>query len=252
MRGWVLALGLIWAAAQAGAEQVVAGLSQHRVAITANFDGSEIMVYGAIARDAPMPETPPEIIVTIEGPSVPVTVRRKSRQLGIWINTSSVWISRAPAFYAIATTAPLEDILSETEDLRHKISINKAIRAVGTAAQAEDSPSFTEALIRLQKAQGAYLAAEGSVTLEQGTLFRADVVLPANLTEGLFRVRIFLTRDGTVLDVQETLIDVHKDGIERFLHRLAFDHPLIYGLLALMLAALAGWGASAAFAVIRR
>lgn len=252
MRGLALILGLMLAGAQAQAEQVVAGLSQHRVAITANFDGSEIMVYGAVSRDAPMPESPPEVIVTIEGPSVPITVRRKSRELGIWINSASVSISRAPAFYAIATTAPLAEILSETDDLRHKISIGRAIRAVGAATQVDDSPAFTEALIRLQKERGAYLAAEGAVQMDQGTLFRADVVLPANLTEGLFRVRIFLTRDGEVLDMQETLIDVHKDGIERFLHRLAFDHPLIYGLLALVIAALAGWGASAAFAVLRR
>jgi uncharacterized protein (TIGR02186 family) len=243
---------LLVAGVQAQAEQVVAGLSQSRVAITANFDGSEIMIYGAVAREAPMPETPPNVIVTIEGPAVPVTVRRKSREVGIWINTSSVRISRAPAFYAIATTGPLADILSDTEDVRHKISINRAIRAVGAATQADDSPAFTDALIRLQKGLGNYLTAEGSVVIDQGTLFRADVVLPANLTEGLFRARIFLLRDGEVLDVQETLIDVHKDGIERFLHRLAFNNPVIYGLLALVIAALAGWGASAAFGVLRR
>ena len=250
MRGLVLAL-MMWAL-PAQAEQVVAGLSQSRVAITANFDGSEILIYGAVSRDAPMPENPPDVIVTIEGPSAPVMVRRKSRELGIWVNTQSVRVTKAPAFYAIATTGPLHQILTQTEDLRHQISIGRAIRAVGAATQADDSPAFTEALIRLQTEAGAYLTAEGSVQMERGTLFRADVVLPANLTEGLFRARIFLLRDGEVLDVQETVIDVHKDGIERFLHRLAFDHPVIYGLLALVIAAVAGWGASAAFGALRR
>lgn len=243
---------LLLLALPAQAETVVAGLSQSRVAITANFDGSEIMIFGAVARDAPMPDTPPDVIVTIEGPPAPVTVRRKSRQLGIWVNTSSVRISQAPAFYAIATSGPLDKILSDTEDLRHKITIGRAIRAVGAASQAEDSPAFTEALIRLQKQGGHFMADEGAVSMDQGTLFRADVQLPANLTEGLFRARIFLLRDGEVLDVQETTIDVHKLGIERFLHRLAFEHPLIYGLLALFIAALAGWGASAAFGALRR
>jgi uncharacterized protein (TIGR02186 family) len=250
MRALVLALLLLASPAQG--EQVVAGVSQARVAITANFDGSEILVYGAIARDAPGPQTPPDVIVTIEGPAVPVTVRRKSRFFGIWINTSSVRISSAPAFYAIATTGPIDDILSDTSDLRHKITIGRAIRAVGAAAQADDSPAFTEALIRLQKERGDFSTNEGAVHLEQATLFRTDVVLPANLTEGLFRARIFLLRDGEVIDVTETTIDVHKDGIERVLHRLAFDQPVVYGLLALLIAAFAGWGASAVFGVIRR
>jgi hypothetical protein len=70
--------------------------------------------------------------------------------------------------------------------------------------------------------------------------------------QGLFRARIFLLRDGEVIDVTETTIDVHKDGIERVLHRLAFDQPVVYGLLALLIAAFAGWGASAVFGVIRR
>ena len=45
----------------AQAEQVVAELSQTRVSITANFDGSSIWVFGAVKRDAPAPEPDPAI-----------------------------------------------------------------------------------------------------------------------------------------------------------------------------------------------
>ena len=37
-----------------------------------------------------------EVIVTVEGPSVPLTVRRKSRRAGIWINTDAVTIDTLP------------------------------------------------------------------------------------------------------------------------------------------------------------
>ena len=242
---------LLLLALPARAETVVAGLSQNRIAITANFDGSEIMVFGAIARDSPAPAAAPEVIVTVEGPSLPVTVHRKTREVGIWINTEAVKITRAPSFYAIATTGPLSDILSDTENLRHKITISRAIRAVGTADDAADAPNFTEALIRLRRAEGAYHVSEGAVSLDQGTLFRTDVALPANLTEGSFRVRIFLTRGGAVVDTYETMIEVRKEGLERLLHRLALDRPLVYGILSLVIAVVAGWGASAAFRLMR-
>jgi uncharacterized protein (TIGR02186 family) len=232
-------------------EQVVAGLSQNRIGITANFDGSEIIVYGAVRREEPAPGGPLDVIVTVEGPSVPVTVRRKSRELGIWINTESARISRAPSFYAIATTRPLAEVLTETENLRHRITIPLAIRSVGVASAVTDAPSFSEALIRIRRDNGAYQMDQGAVTLLEDTLFRADFVLPANLTEGMFRVRIFLLRDGVVLDLNESIIEVHKAGIERWLHNLAHQRPLIYGLLALVLAGAAGWGASAAFRFIR-
>jgi hypothetical protein len=77
------------------------------------------------------------------------------------------------------------------------------------------------------------------------------VALPANLVEGQFRVRIFLTRGGKVVDIQESQIEVSKDGVERFLFRMAQDQPLLYGFIALLIAALAGWGASELFRRMR-
>ncbi len=242
---------LLALATPAGAEEIVAGLSQNRVAITANFDGSEILVYGAVRREAPMPEGPLDVIITVEGPATPVTVRRKSKVFGIWINTASVKIARAPTFYAIAATAPVDTILSETENLRHKVTIPRAIRAVGITEEADDAPSFTEALIRLNRETGVYVAVPDGVSMAEDTLFRADIILPANLTEGEFRVRVFLLRGGAVVDKLETPILVQKEGVERMMHTLAFEQPLIYGFIALLIAVVAGWAASAAFRALR-
>ena len=243
---------LMLLALPAGAEEIVAGLSQTEVSITSNFTGSEIIVYGAVKRDAPAPKTPPlEVIVTVEGPSGPLNLRRKTRQLGIWINTDFVRIDSAPSFYAVATTAPLKDILSDTENLRHQITIPRAIRAIGISEQAENSPDFISALLRIRADEGRYRLDEGSVDLTDATLFRADVMLPANLTEGEYRVRMFLTRGGRVIDAQDQVIDVQKQGLERFVNRLSKSQPLIYGLMSLAMAVAAGWGASTLFRFFR-
>ena len=77
------------------------------------------------------------------------------------------------------------------------------------------------------------------------------MALPANLIEGNYRVRIFLTRGGKVVDMQESQIQVNKAGLERFLFRLAQDQPLLYGLIALLIAGVAGWGASELFRRMR-
>lgn len=236
----------------ARAEEIVAGLSQNEISITANFSGSEIIVYGAVKRDAPAPANPPmEVIVTIEGPSSPLILRKKSRQAGIWINTDAVRIDSAPSFYAVTTTGPLSEILSDTENLRYQITIPRAIKAIGIASEAENSTDFIAALLRIREAENRYRLAEGSVELTDATLFRADVILPANLTEGDYKVRMFLTRGGKVIDTQDRIIDVQKQGLERFVNRLSKDRPLIYGLISLAMAVAAGWGASAAFRLIR-
>lgn len=236
----------------AAAEEVVLGLSKDKVAITATFEGSEILVFGAVKRESPIQQEPLDVVVAVAGPREPVVVRRKERRFGIWVNTESIEVDAAPSFYAIATTGPLRDVLSNVEDLRHKVSIPRAIRSVGAPRGVTDAQSFTDAVIRIRKENGAYSLQEGSVALDEQTLFRTSIALPSNLTEGLYPTRIFLTRAGQVVSIYETQIDVQKVGLERWLYNLSREQPLYYGLMSLAIAIFAGWGASAAFQALRQ
>ena len=234
------------------AEEVVLGLSQDQVSISTYFDGSEITLYGAIKREAPIPsEDPLQVIVTISGPNEPVTVRRKDRRLGIWVNVDAVNVSSAPSFYAIATSAPWDDVINEADDLRHTISLPRAIRSVGAWSQVDDPQTFIDALIRIRMNNNSYALKEGTVDLRDSTLFTTAIQMPANLTEGDYATRIFLTRGGKVISEYETSIDVRKVGLERWLFNLSRQQPLAYGILSLAIAIAAGWGASAAFRLLR-
>lgn len=234
------------------AEEVVIGLSKDEVAITATFDGSEILVFGAVKREEPISEEPLEVIVAIAGPSAPLTVRRKEKVFGIWVNTDAVEVKEAPSFYAVATTNPLSEILAQIEDLRHRISIPRAIQLVGASPHVDNPQSFSEAVIRIRKSNDTYQLLEGGVALDQQTLFRTSIELPANLTEGDYQTRIFLTRNGYVVSQYETTIDVRKVGLERWLFKLSRENPMVYGLMSLAIAIAAGWGAAATFQVLRR
>ncbi|UMA63927.1 TIGR02186 family protein [Roseivivax marinus] len=234
----------------AGAESVVLGLSQDSVSISTDFDGSEILVYGAVKREVPIPADPPlEVVVTVSGPFVPITVYRKERRFGIWVNTDAVEIDLAPSFYAVATSGPFDSVLSNVEDLRHSVSVPRAIRSVG--ARVENAQAFTEAAIRIRDEAGLYQLLEGAVHVREETLFSTRIRLPANLTEGNYATRIFLTRGGRVIGDTSSMIDVRKVGLERWLYNLSRDLPLVYGLLSLTLAIVAGWGASTAFRYMR-
>lgn len=234
----------------AKAQEIVLGLNQNEVAITATFDGADILVFGAIKRDAPLIGGQLGIIIAVSGPQVPVTVRRKDQRLGIWVNAAAADMEAAPSFYAVASSAPLNEILTDGEDLTHSITLPRVIRSDETIGG--DSGEFSEALIRIRSGEGLYQRLEGTVNFEEATLFDTAIRLPANLTEGDYPTRIFLTRDGQVVDIYETTIAVHKVGLERWLYNLAHDLPLVYGALSLALAIAAGWLASAAFTAFRR
>jgi uncharacterized protein (TIGR02186 family) len=250
---FLIAWLLIFPGILLASEEVVLGLSKKHVSITTTFDGSEILIFGAVKRDAPVPDSDLHVVITVAGPSHPLTVRRKDKWRGfIWVNNAAVEVDLAPSFYAVATTGPMDEVLSVTENLRHKISIENAIRSVGAPDDVGDSAAFTEAVIRIRRASDLYQKLEGQVALDQQTLFRTAFKMPANLTEGDYTTRIFLTRGGKVVAQQETTIEVRKVGLERWLFNMSRQNPALYGLMSLAIAIAAGWGASAAFRLARR
>ncbi|MHA6326706.1 TIGR02186 family protein [Roseivivax sp. CAU 1753] len=234
------------------AEDVVLDLSSDTVSISTNFDGSEILIYGAVKREDAIPlDSDLDVVITVEGPYVPLTVYRKDRVLGVWANTDAVEVDLAPSFYAIATSGPFGAVLSNVEDLRHHVSVPRAIRSVGAPDSVENAQIFTDAVIRIRREAGQYLLREGDVTVREQTLFSTRVQLPANLTEGRYQTRIFLTRKGRVVSQIARDIEVRKIGLGRWLFNLSQNQPLIYGLLAVAIALAAGWTAAAATRLLR-
>lgn len=231
-------------AADGDAPGVVVDIDQSDVSITSTFAGSDILVFGAIRGGA----GDEAVIVTVEGPSGPVEMRRLGRIGPIWANTAAITVDRAPSYYAVATSAPVREILSATADLRERVTVPRAIRAVGEG----DPAAFVEALIRLRTAEGAYLTRPGGVRVKEDALFRASIPLPSDLTEGLYRVRTLLTRERVVVARSEALLPVQKVGLERMLYKMAHERPALYGLMSIAIAVAAGWGASAAFSIFRR
>ncbi|MEM7212157.1 MAG: TIGR02186 family protein [Pseudomonadota bacterium] len=238
---------MVGGAAPQADDRVVAGLSQHNVSLTTSFTGSQLFVYGAI--DADRSGSSLDVIVAITGPDERVQVRKKERQFGIWINGQAVEIDEAPSFYAVATTGPFREVLSWTEDERHRIGLDSVIRLIDAPdwLNVSDREAYRSAIARIREEQGLYSVQEGTVKVIDETLFETRIKLPANLVEGDYQARIFLTQSGEVLDVFEDKVEVRRAGIGRWIYSSAQDWPALYGIVSILVALAAGWLASAFF-----
>ena len=240
-----LILLFAWASTAKAENKVVAGLSQHNVSLTTSFTGSQLFVYGAISSN--QPDEPLDVIVAITGPGERVQVRKKERQLGIWINGKGVEIDEAPSFYAVATTGPFRDVISYTEDQRHRIGLDRVIRLIDAPEWVEDREEYRSAVARIREEQGLYSVQEGTIALIDDTLFETRIKLPANLVEGDYKARIFLLQGGEVLDTFEDRVEVRRAGIGRWIYTSAQEWPALYGIVSILVALIAGWLASAFF-----
>ncbi len=236
-------------------EKVEADVSTRSVEVTTGFTGHEILVFGAID-NSQQPEDATgnyyDVVVVVEGSPVPVVVRRKSDVAGVWINTSSVLFASVPSYYAIASTRPIDEIAGPAVLERNSIGFAhiKMTPSPGIRWKLNEYElaGFRAAVIRLKQMERLYVVQEkDGVTFTGRSLFRSTIALPANVPVGPLVGRTYLFRNGEVLSAHIARVTLERKGIERLLHDFAFRYPFSYGIVAVMLAVLAGLGGSMFF-----
>jgi hypothetical protein len=192
---------------------LVADLSEHLVAITTGFAGADVLLFGATDAEG-------DVVVVVRGPSRPITLHRKGRVLGIWANTASKYFPRAPSFYAVAASRPLEDLVGQPELDRHEIGLEHLKLEMPLAKASENVAT---------------------------RLFRAEFHLPANVPTGRYQVQVFLIRDQRVQSAQTTPLIVSKIGVQAEVFDFAHQRSALYGIIAIAVALFAGWLGNAVF-----
>jgi uncharacterized protein (TIGR02186 family) len=220
-------------------DAVVADLSRHLVAITTGFSGADVLLFGAVEGEG-------DVIVAVRGPSRDEVVRRKDRELFIWMNRGRGTLRSVPAFYWVASTRPLQEIATVPVLARYKLGLQQLDLNVQTRG-GESAEPYREAFLRLKQRSLLYVERSDDITFLGGKLFRTDLHFPSNVPTGTYFVETFLFRDGQVVSAQTTPLVVSKVGVGADISDFARKHSLYYGILAVLTAAAAGWISSVAF-----
>ena len=228
---------LLMAGGTARGEDLVSGISQDTIQITSNYTGTDIVVFGAIER--PQSIEGRNIVVVVRGPDQPITVRRRNRIAGVWINNDAARFEGMPAYYYLASTEPIPRVAPPEALTRYGIGLqNLEPSAIGSH---HDPEPFRQAGIRHLQREGLYVESPGSIDFLSETLFRTRVPVPASVTRGQYNVEVYLFRDGQVVSAQSTPFFVDATGLERRLFNMAHNAPLYYGLACVAMAMMLGW-----------
>lgn len=220
---------------------LVARLSTERIEVTTIFDGSSILVFGSTAQ--PIGPGGAEILVVTTGPSNPFTVRRKVRFLGLWFNGPAARFSNVPGFYAIAGTLPAWRLLPEALRRQYGLGLDM-LPLSSTGARA---PQFRAALLELKQGAGLWQEDAAPVEISANRLFHSRIPLPATIPAGGFRVEVLLVESRRVTASEEMGFTVERVGTAATIADVSQQTPLLYGVICVLLAALAGWLGSVVF-----
>ena len=236
--------------ASAVKEGLEIGTSTSEIAITSDFRGADLTVFGALtnADELFLAIGQYDVIVTLEGPRDYATVRRKERVLGIWMNTDSMTFEQVPESYSLASTREI-DAIDEAPSLNSiGVGINHlALTPTGYLGNAVNLSEFREAYRRLKLSSGLYQRDTSGVRFVSSSLFRASLRLPANVPDGVHTVRAYLFKGGELIFDRELPLRVVKTGIEQAITDAARNRPIAYGFLCVLIAVITGWGASLIF-----
>ncbi len=250
MRALGLLLLLLVGTMSAKAETLITSLSNHRVLINSNYTGTQIAVFGAIERDAQTVAraTGYDVVVTIRGPRQFLTVREKERLGPVWINQEQQKFPSVPAYLAVLTSRPIEEITSAQLRQRQKVGLGAIVNAADFTMHRNgaDTP-FREALHRLKAQEGLYLEDERGVTFLTPDIFRASIPLPATAPPGNYEVDVTLFADTVILARTNTNFELVKTGFEEQVGSIARDWSLFYGLATAVIAIFFGWLANVIF-----
>jgi uncharacterized protein (TIGR02186 family) len=250
--GFALTLGAGLIAEDAHAERLIVSVSNHRVTVTPNYAGEELVLFGSVEKDdkTPANRNNYDLVVTVSGPRADMVTRRKERRFGIWVNNDYRQFLKVPTYLALFSNRPFDAIAPPEVQRRQQLGLNNVLlmqRVGPDYADVVPNDAFRSAFVRLRSQHGLYREATSAVTFLTPTLFRTGIPLPGEVPIGTYDVEIKLFADGALVTRTDTAFEIVKVGFEQFVANTARQNGFAYGLVTAFMALMTGWMASIVF-----
>jgi uncharacterized protein (TIGR02186 family) len=202
----------------------------------ASYNGQEITVTGTMPADA-------AALIRVTGKMEHNHLKQKGRALGIlWMNQGSVEIAQVPRVFQL--------YLPEAVQTQHAV---KSLQRLGLDAVREQAEIVSKAgdkdelfaeFVKLKQKAGLYGTIPDTIGYGQASAgvksFHCTLSMPSDLPPGNYTIEVFAIRDDTVVAQAAQLLEAKETGMTAFIASLAFQHGTLYGVLAVLIALIAG------------
>lgn len=209
---------------------MVADVSQHVVEIRSDFNGAQLLIFGAR-------NVPGDLVIAVRGPESDVTIRRKERIAGMWMHVDQRTYSTLPLFYALASTKPLSRIAPPAT--LHALHLGE--RRVIESSSAKPDDKFDTALAQTLNERRWWQTSFSKITYFGESLFKARLELPDTLPSGDYTAEIYLFAKGRLVGFQTIPLKSYKIGFDAKIEDAAKHQSILYGIIAILMALCGGW-----------
>jgi uncharacterized protein (TIGR02186 family) len=242
----MLSVLFLFAAASAGA-QTPLGLSVEPRAIEIGtfYDGTTITATGQIPQES-------QAVIRFIGDRAEVSMKQKAKVAGlVWMNTGSVVFKKTPSVFIVFSALDLNNLGEQSAgaDGLRLASLKKSILVGG---KDDANGHIVEEFIRLKQREGLYREVTGPITYEKAAdglkTFRAVIPIPSRLKPGDYTVEVAaLDKVAAVVARERQTLEARLQGLPALMAALAFNHSILYGIFATLIALFAGLGVGLVF-----
>ncbi len=224
-------------------------LAEKIIQISTFYNGTTLQASGTVPADA-------DALLHVLGAKKNVALKVKGKVAGLlWMNKTDVELENTPAVYMVYTPEKVgEDMLLAQLDMDYSAMVKEvAMLGVGYKALVRDieiKPASADKkfvfgeYIKLMEKAGVYGVYNGAV--EYGPVkdgkksYTVTLTIPPKMSAGKYRVETLAVKDGNVVGQAAEELTIELAGLPRFIASLAFDHSLLFGIMAVVIAVATG------------
>lgn len=220
-------------------------------------------------------------VVTVTGPEVDEILQWKGRLGPVWISFDRVHVTGIPSVFLCFSGAPLDTFLNAEaieEYQLNEYAVSKSMKCMvrcqcrerhigipahygfsearcsGVRPTSEQEAFIRKNYLRLKEAEGTYGVLTGGVELggaQEGRVpFFVRFPWPRKAPPAKYQVTMYECRDWKVLRSSSVWLNVSSVGFPATVEQMASAYPSLYGVLAVIAAAITGFGIDLACACL--
>jgi uncharacterized protein (TIGR02186 family) len=217
-------------------KEIVTVATKQEVNIGLMYNGDYIYFFGSV------PSASADVIVKLTSTdNVPISVNRKGRVALMWMNVKQFTVTGLPLLYKIHSTRPIHQIVSE--DTASQLGIGydvlknqMQLELVRGQAEEGDADVVFDGILRLKQESNLYNVDEKRIEITGGKLFKHYFRFPPAAKEGTYRAESYIFEQGKLIGKGVDEVRIQKKGIEAAFTNLAYNRPVLYGAIALVVA----------------
>ncbi|MGA2961123.1 MAG: TIGR02186 family protein [Candidatus Korobacteraceae bacterium] len=228
-------------------QPVTLKLTPETIEMGAFYNGSRLQMEGTAPSGS-------KIMVVLRGVSTDEVFNKKERVGPIWINVDKVHVTGPPSLFLRFSSEDVHTFLDrETIDAYalDELSIRNRmhIRTEHGLRDPEALKLIGDHYLDLKKEEGRYRRIADRVhVVEIGNgeaRYTLDIGWPKLATPGSYQVEVYACRNDRVIGQSGATLKLVEVGFPAFMANAAREHPYEYGILAVILAVIAGFGIDA-------